>query len=65
MKKFYEVITENKKQKNKKIVFIHGKGDGVLKSEIIKALKKNFKQYDYQDASFQEYGYGATMVIIK
>lgn len=65
MKKFYEVITENKKHKNKKIVFIHGKGDGVLKSEIIKALKKNFKQYDYQDASFQEYGYGATMVIIK
>lgn len=65
MKKFHEVMTENKASKNRKIVFIHGKGDGVLKSEIIKTLKKNYKKSYYQDASFQEYGYGATMVIIK
>lgn len=65
MKKFHEVIKENKKNKNKKIVFIHGKGDGVLKSEITKALRKDYRQFYYQDASFQEYGYGATMVIIK
>ncbi|MDD2475417.1 MAG: DUF2027 domain-containing protein [Dysgonamonadaceae bacterium] len=65
MSKFNEVMNENKNKKNKKIVFIHGKGDGVLKNEIIKTLKKQYQKAYYQDASFQEYGYGATMVIIK
>ena len=65
MKKFHEVMAENKTHKNKKIVFIHGKGDGILKNEIIKTLKKEYKKAYYQDASFQEYGYGATMVTIK
>ena len=65
MNKFHEVMKENLKNKNMKIVFIHGKGDGVLKNEIIKAIKSNYKQSYFQDASFQEYGYGATMVIIK
>ncbi len=65
MSKFHEVMNENKNKKRRKIVFIHGKGDGVLKNEIIKAIRKDYKKMDYQDASFQEYGYGATMVIIK
>ncbi len=65
MNKFHEVMNENLKHKNKKIVFIHGKGDGVLKNEIIKAIKNQYKKSYFQDASFQEYGYGATMVIIK
>jgi predicted lactoylglutathione lyase len=65
MSKFREVMNENINNKRKKIVFIHGKGDGVLKSEIIKAIRKEYKKTDYQDASFQEYGYGATMIIIK
>ena len=65
MSKFREVMNENKKNKNKKIVFIHGKGDGVLKMEVLKAIKNEYKTAYTQDASFQEYGYGATMVIIK
>ena len=65
MNKFNEVMNENKNKKNRKIVFIHGKGDGVLKNEIIKTIRKDYKKTDTQDASFQEYGYGATMVIIK
>jgi DNA-nicking Smr family endonuclease len=48
----------------KKIVFIHGKGDGVLKTELRQELKTNYKRYQFQDASFQQYGFGATMVII-
>jgi hypothetical protein len=48
----------------KKIVFIHGKGDGVLKNELRQELKTNYKKYQFQDASFQQYGFGATMVII-
>ena len=32
---------------------------------IINDLKYRYKTYTYQDASFQEYGYGATQVTIK
>ena len=49
----------------KRIVFIHGLGQGVLKQEVAKLLKSKFPKYYFQDASFKEYGYGATMVILK
>ncbi len=49
----------------KRIVFIHGLGQGVLKQEVAKILKSKFPKYYFQDASFKEYGYGATMVILK
>ncbi|MGE4288483.1 MAG: DUF2027 domain-containing protein [Salinivirgaceae bacterium] len=49
----------------KKIVFIHGVGNGVLKMEIRKELDRRSKKLTYQDASFKEYGYGATLVQIK
>ena len=65
LKKFNEVMTENLHHKNQKIVFIHGKGDGVLKNALLKEIKTKYKRCVAQDASFQEYGFGATMVIIK
>jgi len=49
----------------KKIVFIHGVGQGVLKQEVTNLLKRKFKKYYFQDASFKEYGYGATMVTLR
>lgn len=49
----------------KRIVFIHGVGQGVLKQEIANLLKSKFKKYRFQDASFKEYGYGATLVILR
>jgi hypothetical protein len=64
LEKFHQVMEENKNNRNKKIVFIHGIGNGVLKTEIRKALDRKYKWHSYQDASFKEYGYGATMVII-
>ena len=63
--KFHEVLDENKNRKGQKIVFIHGKGQGVLRKEIEKLLKTRYKTYYFQDASFREYGFGATMVTIK
>jgi hypothetical protein len=63
--KFHEVLNENKNRKGQKIVFIHGKGEGVLRKEIEKLLKTCYKTYQFQDASFREYGFGATMVTIK
>ncbi len=48
----------------KKIVFIHGKGNGSLKSELRRELKHKYRKHQFQDASFQQYGFGATMVYI-
>lgn len=48
------------------IIFVHGKGEGILRSELISILKKNKNFCSYEDASFQKYGYkGAIKVIIK
>lgn len=65
LNKFNEVMKEHIHRKNHKVVFIHGKGDGVLRNAIVKELKKNYPKCFHQDASFREYGYGATMVTIK
>lgn len=51
--------------KTRKIVFIHGVGNGKLKYELRKTLDSKYPKLRYQDASFKEYGYGATMVIVK
>lgn len=47
-----------------KIVFIHGKGDGVLRKAVRDLIKKEYPKASWQDASFQEYGFGATLVTI-
>lgn len=65
LEKFREVLATYASKKGQKIVFIHGKGDGVLRKAIETELKTKYKTYYYQDASFREYGFGATMVTIK
>ena len=62
---FREEMQQHIKKKGTKIVFIHGKGDGVLRNAIIKELRQTYKSCIFQDASFREYGFGATMVIVK
>lgn len=62
---FRKTLEQYKGNKGQKIVFIHGKGEGILRQSIIHELNYKYKQYPYQDASFQEYGYGATQVTIK
>ena len=64
MRKFREELDNAMRKGVKKIVFIHGVGAGVLKLEIRKELDRMKKKLDYQDASFKEYGYGATLVRI-
>ncbi len=60
-----KTLDENLKYKGKKIVFIHGKGDGVLRNAISQELHRKYPRCLSQDASFQKYGFGATMVIVK
>ena len=47
-----------------RLIFVHGKGDGVLRNKLISELKYRYKNCHYQDASFQQYSYGATQVTI-
>ncbi|EFI72273.1 MULTISPECIES: DUF2027 domain-containing protein [Segatella] len=62
---FKKIMDENKKKKGQKIIFIHGKGEGVLRQALVHELNYRYKNCTYQDASFQEYGYGATQVTIR
>lgn len=62
--KFHSVMQANSTNKGRKLVFIHGVGNGTLKTELRKQLERKYKGIYFQDASFREYGYGATMVII-
>ena len=54
----------NLKNHGKKIVFIHGKGEGILRQALLKELNHRYKGHDVCDASFREYGFGATQVTI-
>lgn len=47
-----------------KIVFIHGVGEGVLKSELDFLLGR-YDNIAFQDANYQKYGLGATEVYIR
>ncbi len=57
-----ELQKAQKEHHIKKIVFIHGKGNGRLRTEIRTYLELN--KIKYQDASFQKYGFGATLVFV-
>jgi len=65
MKHFKAKLDEAMQKGPKRLVFIHGVGNGTLKLELRKELDKKTNKLTYQDASFKEYGYGATMVQLK
>jgi len=64
LKKFRETMDAHLKEKGRRLVFIHGKGDGVLRKAILDELKRKYPRCEAQDASFQQYGFGATLVIV-
>ncbi|MDR0395176.1 MAG: DUF2027 domain-containing protein [Tannerella sp.] len=65
LSRFHEVMKANIGKKGQKIVFIHGKGEGVLRAALEKELNSTYKHHSrFQDASFREYGFGAKMVVI-
>ncbi len=64
MEKFREVMAQHRNQRGQRIIFIHGKGEGVLRATIERELKHKFRSCQFHDASFQKYGFGATEVVI-
>jgi hypothetical protein len=61
LEKFEKELDEGFEKNLRKIVFIHGVGNGRLRQEIISILKST-EGITFQDAPFKEYGYGATQV---
>ena len=59
-----KTMNAHRQRKGQKIVFIHGKGEGVLRKAVLDLLKKEYSKAELQDASFREYGFGATLVTI-
>ncbi len=59
-----KTMNAHRQRKGQKIVFIHGKGEGVLRKAVVELLKKEYPKAELQDASFREYGFGATLVTI-
>ncbi|MDA3867024.1 MAG: DUF2027 domain-containing protein [Salinivirgaceae bacterium] len=64
MEKFHSEMKSAIADNLKRIVFIHGIGNGTLKNEVRKALTGQYSKYEFHDASYKEYGFGATLVII-
>lgn len=64
IKYFNDRMLENIRKKGQHLIFIHGKGDGVLRQAVVKELRYKYKTCRFHDASFQEYGFGATEVIV-
>lgn len=62
LKVFRETMDAHLGRHGRRVVFIHGKGEGVLRKALLKELAQHYKQCRHQDASFREYGFGATMV---
>ena len=60
-KELNQAITSNENS----IVFIHGIGNGTLKLELRKSIDQEYKHCQFEDASFKEYGFGATLVRIR
>jgi hypothetical protein len=63
LERFGKELDEALSKNMKKIIFIHGVGNGRLKQEIISILKTT-KGVTFHDASYKDYGYGATQVNI-
>ena len=63
MKEFHKGMKKVIAEGIKEAIFIHGKGKGVLKRQIYTELNSNYKGFSFQDASFREYAYAATLVI--
>lgn len=62
LKKFRKEMDHALKNHYHKLIFIHGVGNGVLRTEIQRELR-SYDNIRFADASFDKYGYGATEVV--
>lgn len=59
---FEKMLNDAILRRCKKIIFIHGVGNGVLKMKMRNILDRQYPKLRYQDASFEKYKFGATLI---
>ncbi len=57
-----ESLRQARKDKVRKLIFIHGVGNGTLKNELLGLLRQR-QDIEFYDASYARYGTGATEVV--
>jgi len=62
MTHFKSFLNKSIDKKQRKIVVIHGVGEGVLRHEIRKELDIYHPYFEYCYASYEDFGYGATEI---
>ncbi|MCK5820337.1 MAG: DUF2027 domain-containing protein, partial [Bacteroidales bacterium] len=60
MDRFTTELNEAIQSTAQEIIFIHGIGNGTLKETLRKAISDDYPVCSQEDASFKEYGFGAT-----
>jgi len=63
LEKFESVLSAAFQTRKRKMIVIHGRGDGVLRYEIRKKLA-DYPGVEVHDASYKNYGQGATEIIL-
>ncbi|MCX6223199.1 MAG: Smr/MutS family protein [Bacteroidia bacterium] len=61
---FRKELSQSIRSNEREIVFIHGIGNGTLKGELRRVADQEYKWCSQEDASFKEYGFGATRIRI-
>jgi hypothetical protein len=62
----YEKMNESMHQIGKTIIFINGKGSGVLREWVKRTIDNNYPMCEVLDACFRDYGYmGAIKVLVR
>lgn len=63
---FRQRMQEQIRYRGRRIIVIHGKGQGILKRDIRRILSRDYAgKVEYHDADFSRYEDGATLVIVK
>ncbi|MDD4645789.1 MAG: Smr/MutS family protein [Bacteroidales bacterium] len=62
--KFRQELNQSIRNHEREIIFIHGIGNGTLKNELRRVADQEYKWCSLEDASFKEYGFGATRIRI-
>ncbi len=64
LSRFRGFIYQAKLRKIRRVIVIHGVGEGVLRHEI-RSILNGDRECEYWDADYREYGYGATEVQLR
>ncbi len=65
MTNFTRSLNVAMRAKARKLIVIHGVGEGVLKAEIRKELFYHYPELSHHDADYRKYGYGATEILLR